>query len=127
MRFPGLICRTLGVATTVAALAACSGVGPSLTPQPGGSMQDLGRATNATRVDLAVVLNYRNEDQLDKLIEAQGTPRSGSFHHFLQPAQFARRFGPTEADYAATIATLRDAGFTVTHTFKNRTTIDASA
>ncbi|HEY2473178.1 MAG TPA: S53 family peptidase [Candidatus Cybelea sp.] len=90
-------------------------------------MQDLGRATDTTQVSVAVVLNYRNEDQLDQLIEAQGTPGSGSFHHFLTPQQFARRFGPTEADYQATIGQLRDAGFTITHTFTNRTTIDASA
>lgn len=90
-------------------------------------MQDLGRATDTTQVSVAVVLNYRNEDQLDLLLEAQGSPGSGSFHHFLSPQQFARRFGPTEADYQATIGQLRDAGFTITHTFTNRTTIDASA
>ncbi|HEY6486215.1 MAG TPA: S53 family peptidase, partial [Candidatus Cybelea sp.] len=90
-------------------------------------MQDLGRATDTTRVNLAVVLNYHNEAKLDQLIEAQGTPGSGSFHHFLTPPQFAREFGPTQADYDATLGQLRDAGFTITHTFTNRTTIDASA
>jgi subtilase family serine protease len=90
-------------------------------------MQDLGRATAATQVNVAVVLNYHNEAKLDQLIEAQGTPGSGSFHHFLTPQQFASRFGPTEADYQATMSQLRDAGFTITHTFTNRTTVDASA
>jgi kumamolisin len=90
-------------------------------------MQDLGRATDTTRVNLAVVLNYHNEAKLDQLIEAQGTPGSGSYHHFLTPQQFARQFGPTQADYDSTIGQLQAAGFTITHTFTNRTTIDASA
>ena len=128
MRFPVPTCRALGLAAITAILAACSGAGTSLAPSAGSTqMQDLGRATNATQVNLAVVLNYHNEAKLDQLIEAQGTPGSGSFHQFLKPQQFARQFGPTQADYDATIGQLRDAGFTITHTFSNRTTIDASA
>ncbi|HEV3091674.1 MAG TPA: S53 family peptidase [Candidatus Cybelea sp.] len=126
MRLPVRLCRAFGVAAIAAGLSACSGSGTNL-PASGGSMQDLGRAGATTRVDLAVVLKYHQEAQLDRLIEAQGTPGSSQFHHFLTPAQFARTYGPTQADYDATIAALRGAGFTITHTFANRTVIDAGA
>ena len=128
MRFPVSTCRALGLAAVTAMLAACSGAGTSLAPSAGSTqMQDLGRATATTSVNVAVVLNYHNEAKLDSLVEAQGTPGSGSFHRYLTPQQFARQFGPTQADYDATLGQLRDAGFTITHTFTNRTTIDASA
>jgi pseudomonalisin len=128
MRFPVSTYRALGLAAVTAMLAACSGAGTSLAPSAGSTqMQDLGRATATTSVNVAVVLNYHNEAKLDSLVEAQGTPGSGSFHRYLTPQQFARQFGPTQADYDATLGQLRDAGFTITHTFTNRTTIDASA
>ena len=97
MRFPVSTCRALGLAAVSAILAACSGAGTSLAPSAGpAQIQDLGRATATTSVNVAVVLNYRNEAKLDQLVEAQGTPGSGSFHHYLTPQQFARQFGPTQ-------------------------------
>ena len=90
-------------------------------------LRDLGRADASTRVDVALVLNYRNEAQLDQLIEAQADETSPLYHHFIDQAQFADYFAPSAADYARVIASLRRAGFTVTQTFANRTVVDASA
>jgi subtilase family serine protease len=90
-------------------------------------LRDLGRADASTRVDVALVLNYRNEAQLDQLIEAQADETSPLYHHFIDQAQFADYFAPSAADYARVIASLGRAGFTVTQTFANRTVVDASA
>lgn len=89
--------------------------------------RDLGRATPSTRVDVAVVLKYRNDAELDELVESQADETSPLYHHFLTPGQFAQYFGPTPAAYADTIAQLRRAGFTITNTFPNRTIVDATA
>ncbi len=89
--------------------------------------RDLGRAPAATRVDVAVVLNYHNDAELDRLVEAQADETSPLYHHFLTSAQFAQYFAPTAAEYAGTIAQLRSAGFVVTNTFANRTVIDVAA
>ena len=94
---------------------------------PAKTWQDLGRASDATQVHVAVVLKYRNEAQLDALVEGQGDPGSAFFGRYLTPAQFARTYGPTAKDYAAAQSALRAGGFTIDHTFPNRTVVDASA
>jgi len=89
--------------------------------------RDLGSAPSTTRVGLAVVLKYHHDEELDRLVEAQGDPASPTYHHFLTPQQFANYFAPTPSEYARTIAQLRAAGFTVDNTFPNRTVVDVSA
>ncbi|MBD5654613.1 MAG: hypothetical protein IAI50_05465, partial [Candidatus Eremiobacteraeota bacterium] len=106
-----------------AASAAVSGPA-SAVPAP---WRDLGRAAPSTRVDIAVTLNYHNRPELDRLVESQGDNTSPLYHQFLSPAQFAAYFSPTPAEYAYTISQLQRAGFTITHTFANRTVVDAAA
>jgi kumamolisin len=112
---------TFALASSAAPAAALS---PTMSiPAP---WRDLGRAAPTTRIDVAVVLKYRNDAELDALVEAQSDERSPLFHHFLSAAQFARYFAPAPADYAATAAQLQRAGFTITQTSPNRTVIDAA-
>ena len=144
MRFHNCEVRALAAAAMLSMLAACGGAGggSSFSPAAGGAAsdalhapmagpaktwQDLGRASDATQVHVAVVLKYRNEAQLDALVEGQGDPGSAFFGRYLTPAQFARTYGPTAKDYAAAQSALRAGGFTIDHTFPNRTVVDASA
>jgi subtilase family serine protease len=90
-------------------------------------LRDLGRATGATRVQLAVVLKFQHEAELDQLIERQGDPDSPLFARFLTPAEFDRYFAPSQAAYARTIGALQRAGFTITHTFVNRLIVDVES
>jgi subtilase family serine protease len=140
MRLHDLTTRAVGAVLIGGLLSACSGTGSGFSPAGGtspdglrspsradGAFTVMGRATAATQVNLAVVLNYRNQDQLDKLVDNQSDPASGQYHHFLTQQQFVEKFGPTPDQYQATIKQLRDAGFNITHSFNNRTVIDASA
>jgi pseudomonalisin len=139
MRLHDLTTRAVGAALVGGLLSACAGTGSGFAPAGGmspnglrspsqtGSIRDMGRATSTTQVNLAVVLNYRNSDELDKLVDEQTDPGSAQYHHFLSQGQFVEKFGPTADQYQSTIKQLQDAGFTVTHTFANRTVIDASA
>jgi kumamolisin len=88
-------------------------------------VHDLGEAGRGTNVKLALALGYRHADELRGLIEQQGTPHSPLYHHFLTSAQFNAYYAPSVADYARVAAALRAAGFT-THTYANRTLIDAT-
>ena len=92
-----------------------------------GGVRDLGRAPASTMVDVAVVLSYHHGAELDNLIEAQGDPDSSLYEHFLSPAQFRNYFAPTATEYGRVISALQRGGFTVTHTFPNRTVVDARA
>jgi subtilase family serine protease len=110
---------------TITASAATLGsdVVAAVPAAPG--ITDLGHAPLGGRVDIAVTLNYRNEDLLGRLVEMQADPASPLYRHFLTNAQFNATFAPTFADYARVAATLQKNGFRVTQTFSNGTVIDA--
>ena len=90
-------------------------------------VRDLGRAPASVTVRIAVVLNYHNEAELDRLTEAQADPDSPLYHRFLTPSQFAAYFSATPTEYGRVIAALQRGGFTITHTSANRTVVDAAA
>jgi subtilase family serine protease len=90
-------------------------------------VRDLGRAPAAVGVRVAVVLKYHRDAELEWLTEAQADPSSSLYHHFLTPSQFANYFSPTPAEYGRVVSSLLRGGFTITHTFPNRTVIDAVA
>jgi hypothetical protein len=93
-------------------------------PQARG-IADLGHAPLGGRVDIAVTLNYRNDDLLGRLVEMQADPASPLYGHFLTNAQFNATFAPRPADYARVAAALQKNGFRITQTFSNATVIDA--
>ncbi|MDQ6931584.1 MAG: S53 family peptidase [Candidatus Eremiobacteraeota bacterium] len=90
-------------------------------------VRELGRAPSSTRVNLAVSLKYRNEQQLEVLIHKLSDPQSPMYGHFLSPQQFRDSFAPTVADHLRVVQSFQRAGFTVTQTFGNRTVIDITA
>ncbi|MBD5654614.1 MAG: S8/S53 family peptidase [Candidatus Eremiobacteraeota bacterium] len=118
---------TVALATFALMATAASAAVPQRALSIPAPWRDLGRAAPSTRVDVAVTLNYHNRAELDRLVESQGDETSPLYHQFLTPAQFAAYFAPTPAEYAYTISQLQRAGFTITHTFANRTVVDAAA
>jgi subtilase family serine protease len=90
-------------------------------------VRDLGRAVPAMTVSVALSLGYRRTAELEQLIRLQGDRRSPQYRHFLSSRQFDDYFAPSSEAYLATSRLLERAGFRITHTFSNRTLIDASA
>jgi len=82
-------------------------------------------ATNT--LSLAIGLPLRNQEQLTNLLRELYDPASTNFHKFIKPVEFAARFGPTEADYAAVRQFAESNGFTVTGTHSNRVVLDVRA
>ncbi len=64
---------------------------------------------------MSLVFNRSAAQQkdLEDLLEQQQTTHSPLFHHWLQPADFAARFGVSQSDLQATAAWLRSQGFTI--------------
>ncbi len=78
-------------------------------------------------VALALTLPLRHQAELDSFLARVADPQDSLFGHYLQPAEFAARFSPTQADYARVIAYAKASGLTVTATHANRTVLDVSA
>lgn len=89
-----------------------------------GQAQVLGALDGTQRLQLALSLPLRNERALDALLVDLYDPSSPSFHQYLEPAVFAERFSPRQADYDAVVAWARDKGLTVTATTPNRRVVD---
>jgi subtilase family serine protease len=73
-----------------------------------------------SRLHLAIGLPLRNQAELDSLLAQIADPSSPSYHHFLNPEQFAARFGPTEQDYQSVVAFAQQNGLIITGTHSNR-------
>lgn len=109
----GLILAT-AVALSLAPNTARAATTRESTAPPRAGISDLGRLPATQRVDLALVLRYRDATRLEQLVEQQGDPESPLYHRFLSSEQFDASFAPSPSEYVGTIALLERAGFRVT-------------
>jgi subtilase family serine protease len=86
---------------------------------------DIGRRSPNAPVNVAVVLRYNHQAELDALIASLSTP--GAPHHFLTQAEFNAQYAPTAAQESAVVRALQSAGFHITRTYSNHTIVDATA
>jgi subtilase family serine protease len=78
-----------------------------------GQAQAVGRLPANQIMQLDVVLPLRDPAGLDRFLSEVYDHNSGSYHHFLTPAEFTEQFGPTQQDYDAAVSFLKANGFTV--------------
>ncbi len=125
-----MFARSLLVSVILTSAVGLTAAAAATTPIEIGTVtgvRDFGRAPASVGVRVAVVLKYHRDAELEWLTQAQADPASPLFHHFLTSAQFANYFSPTPAEYARVVYSLQRGGFTITHTFPNRTVVDAVA
>ncbi len=72
-----------------------------------------GTPSASSRITFNVVLPLRHTAALDRLAAAVSNPKGASYGHYITPAQFNRRFGPTAAQAASVRGYLKGLGFTV--------------
>jgi kumamolisin len=121
------------VTATVAALASPTvAAAAPLVSLPGSVVPSVARAHRVAtfpagrRVSIAVALVPRDAAGLAAFDAQVSTPGSPGYGHYLTPARFTARFGPTPADVAAVRRFLTSAGLTVTSVSANRSVVDAS-
>jgi hypothetical protein len=90
-------------------------------------LQPTGRLATTNRLHLAIGLPLRNPEALTNLLQQLYDPGSTNYRHYLTPAQFTQRFGPTESDYEAVIAFARSNGWAVTVIDPGRMLVDVNA
>ena len=84
------------------------------------------RANRSMQLDLTIVLSVHDQAGLEQLLSGQQDPSSNNYHRWLTPAQFAQRFGPTQAQTEAVAQWLRSAGFQIKSINRLGRTIEAA-
>ncbi|MGI8491865.1 MAG: S53 family peptidase [Acidimicrobiales bacterium] len=107
---PALAARTTGAAPTltgevIPGIASLNADGPAPANQP---------------MQLAVTVAGADDAGLQSAYRAIYTPGSASYHHFLNPAQIADRFGASPATWAAAQAWLTQGGLQVAYASATR-------
>lgn len=87
----------------------------------------VGHVPSSQRVSLAISLPLRNQAELDDLLQQLYDRQSPSYHKYLSVQEFADRFGPAEADYAAVLHFAQANGMSVMNTAANRMVVDIEA
>jgi len=102
------------------------------TSLPGSTNPRIHAARDIGRVDAAMTIQGitlwfqptpEQKAQLDALVQAQQTPGSPWYHVWLTPAQFAGRFGLSDADLAKVENWLESEGFNIDRVSNGRTSI----
>lgn len=78
------------------------------------------RLDRTKRLKLALCLPGRNQPELSQLLRDLYDPASPSYRQYLQPEEFAQRFGPTSEDYQTVVDFAMASGLTVTRKHPNR-------
>ncbi|MGB2605486.1 MAG: S53 family serine peptidase [Candidatus Sulfotelmatobacter sp.] len=73
----------------------------------------LGRLPATQIMQLDVVLPLRDQAGLDAFLDELRNPNSSDYRHYLTPAEFTERFGPTQPDYDAVVQYVQDHGMVV--------------
>ena len=81
---------------------------------PGGQAQMVGTPSATQVMNLDIVLPVRDREGLQALARAITDPDSPMFRHYITPAQFTERFGPTQADYDTVRSYMEERGLKVT-------------
>lgn len=79
-----------------------------------GAARPIGRLPAEQVMSLDLVLPLRDKEGLENFLSDLYDPASPSYKHYLTPAEFTARFGPTQKDYNAVLAFVKANGLKVT-------------
>lgn len=123
-----LAVATAAVLATGAAAAAAAPTAVLQPVSPAASSAAPLAATPATStVEMQIGLKPASPVSAAAFVQAVSTPGSPLYRHFLTPAQWRTRFGPSAAAVAAVTGWLRSQGATVEGVSADRLTVEASA
>jgi len=86
----------------------------------------LGRVPRRQTMTLALALPLRDPAGVESLLGRLYDPSDPLYRHYLTPAEFTARFGPTQQSYDAVAAFARSRGLAVTHTSSSRMLLSVS-
>ena len=78
------------------------------------------------RMQLVLKRSAEQEAALESFMAEQVDPTSPNFHHWLEPEEFGRLYGPSDSDMAAVTNWLQNQGFRIDGVSQGRVTIEFS-
>ncbi len=96
-------------------------------PDAASRLTPVERLQGTQHLRLAIGLPLRNQKELTDLLKQISDPASPNYRHYLTPAQFAEKFGPTEQDYQSVIDFAKANGLAVGTRHPNRMLVDVDA
>src|ERR1035438_2340831 len=109
------------------AFAANGQVLANSTPRFVQSAQNLGPESPSKVINITVRLQQHNTAEREALLKQLYDPKSPLFQHWLTPAEYAARFGPTAAEAAVVKDFLASHGLAVTYVHPDNYYINAQA
>ncbi|QUQ65507.1 S53 family peptidase [Kutzneria sp. CA-103260] len=116
-----MLAATTASAATTPLVAVPNTVNPAIAASVG-----VGELPATDKVSVAVSLKLRDQAGLDKFVSEVGDPHSPEYKHFLTPAQFTAKFGPSRQEVDSVSAFLASHGLSVTPHQANSQVIDAT-
>ncbi len=80
----------------------------------------VGHVSATQNLRLVLVLQHRNQSELDQFLKDVSDPSNPSYRHFLTVEQFTEKFGPTREDYEALKNWARQNGLSINGSSRNR-------
>src|SRR5579863_2600052 len=78
------------------------------------------------RMVMVLKRSQEQEAALERFMAEQWDPKSANFHRWLEPEEFGRLYGPSDADIAAVTSWLENHGFRIDQVSKGRVTLEFS-
>ena len=116
----GIMCVSLSGSALAADRQKLKGHVPGAVSQ----LTPVGSPDPGKHLNLAIGLPLRNQSDLNQLLRDLYDPASPRYGQYLQPKEFAEKFGPTAEDYQAVIDYAGKHGLTVKATHPNRLILD---
>ena len=132
LRIVGLLAAPLPIFALALPAASASSAPAGRVALAGEVVTTLGHATHTgavaagQRLGLEVSLAPRDTASLDAFVQAVSDPKSSSYKHYLTVAQYAARYGATEAQIARVTSYLTGEGLSVGQITANRLTLPVS-
>jgi uncharacterized repeat protein (TIGR01451 family) len=95
-------------------------MGPQSSPALLKHAEKLGPHAGTAPIRITIGLNLRHIEQLKRFLHDVQDPQNPAYHHFLTPAEFDAKYGPSESDVAAVEKFLKQQGIRVRDVSRDR-------
>ncbi|HEX9048159.1 MAG TPA: protease pro-enzyme activation domain-containing protein [Verrucomicrobiae bacterium] len=124
--FYSTVLALLGVFVGSSAWGANTKILPGHVPSEVARLTPKGRVATTNQIRLAIGVPLHDPTGFEAFLTALYDPASPDYRQYITPEEFAQRFGPTEAEYAAVKRFAQTNGLAIIGTHSNRLVLDVA-